>query len=56
MLVQLNTCVVVCGSDLQRGIVVMGVCLRRFCLNIKVVGDIVCFDLGQGTTGCSGVC
>ena len=33
MLVQLNKCVVVCGSGLQRGhgIVVMGVCLRRFC-------------------------
>ena len=40
MLVQLNKCIVVCGSDLQRGIVVMVVCFRRFCLNIRVVGDI----------------
>ena len=31
------------GSDLQRGIMVMGVCLRRFCLNMKVVGDICLF-------------
>ena len=35
MLVQLNKCVVVCGSD--QGIVVMGVCLRRFCLSMSVV-------------------
>ena len=53
MLVQLNKCVVVCGSGLQRGhgIVMMGVCLRRFCLNMSIVGDIVCSELGQGTTG-----
>ena len=51
MFVQLNKCVGVCGSDLQRGIVVMGNCLRRFCLNIRVVGDIsgffICFALVQ---------
>ena len=35
---------------------VMGVCLRRFCLNMSVVGDIVCSELGQGTTGCYGDC
>ena len=45
-----------CGSDLQMGIVVMGVCLRRFCLNIKVVWTFVCSELRQGTTGCSGEC
>ena len=32
MLVELNKCVVVCDSDFQGGIVVMGVCLRRFCI------------------------
>ena len=32
------------------GIVVMG----RFCLNMRVVGDI--YELGQGTTGCSEMC
>ena len=26
----------------------------RFCLNMNVVGDIVCSELGQSTTGCSG--
>ena len=30
------------------GIVMMGVCLHRFCLNI----GIVCSELGQGMTGC----
>ena len=35
---------------------VMGVCLRRFCLNSSVVGDIICSELGQGMTGCSGEC
>ena len=35
---------------------VMGVCIRRFCLNISVVGDIVCSELGQGATGFSGEC
>ena len=56
MLVQLNKCVVVCGSDLQRGygIVVMDVCLCRFCLDMSVVWS--CSELGQGTTGCSGEC
>ena len=35
----------------------MGVCLRRFCLNISVVGDILfCSEFGQGTTGCIGEC
>ena len=42
MLVQLNKCVV-CGSDLQSGIVVMGDSLRRFCLNMRVDGDICLF-------------
>ena len=27
---------------------VMDVCLRRFCLNMKVLGDIVCSELGAG--------
>ena len=35
---------------------VMGVCLPRFCLNISVVGTFICYDLGQGTTGCYGEC
>ena len=43
MLVLLNKCVAVCGSDLQRGQVVMCVCLRQFCLNMSVVGDICLF-------------
>ena len=45
MLVQLIKCVVVCGSDFQRDIVVMGICLRRFCLNMGVVGDISVFSI-----------
>ena len=32
----------------------LGVCLRRFCFNMSVVGDIVCSELGRGTTGCYG--
>ena len=36
------------------GIVVMSVLLCRFCLNMRVVGDFFCSELGQGTTGCSG--
>ena len=47
------SCVVLIGKG---GIVVMGVCLCRFCLNIKVVGDIGLFRVSQGTTGCSGEC
>ena len=43
VLEELNKCVVVCDSDLQRGKVVMGVCLRRFCLNMRVDGDICLF-------------
>ena len=35
---------------------VMGVCLRRFCVNMSVVWDIVCSELDQCTTGCSGKC
>ena len=35
---------------------VMGVGLRRFCLNMSVVRDIVRSELGQVTTGCSGEC
>ena len=33
---------------------VIGVCLCRFCLSMSVIWAIVCFELGQGTTGCSG--
>ena len=33
---------------------VMGVCLRRLCLNMKVVGTFVCSELGQGMMGYSG--
>ena len=35
---------------------VMGVCLRRFCLRMSVVWTFVWSELGQGTTGCSGKC
>ena len=45
MLVQLNKFVVVCGSDLQGGIVVMGVVLVDFFLNMRVVGDISGFSI-----------
>ena len=38
------------------GIVVMGVCLRRFCLNMNVVGTFVCSEWGQGTTDCLSEC
>ena len=55
MLVKLNKCVVVVPIC-NEGIVVIGVCLRRFCLSMSVVWEIVCFELGQGTTGCSGKC
>ena len=34
----------------------MGVCLRRYYLNIRIVGELVCSELGQGTTGCSVDC
>ena len=36
---------------------VMGVCLRRFCLNMSLVWDICCSELGQSTTrySCLGV-
>ena len=44
-------CVVLFYKD---DIVVMGVCLRRFCLNMSVVGGIICSELGQCTTGFSG--
>ena len=30
---------------------VMGVCLRRFCLNMSVVGDICLFGVGPGYDG-----
>ena len=56
MLVQLNKCVVVCGSDLQRGNSGHGCLSSSICLNMSVVGDIVCSELGQGTTGYSGKC
>ena len=42
----------ICKGD----ILVMGGCLRRFCLNINVVEAIVCSELGQGTMGCSREC
>ena len=35
---------------------VMCVCLPRFCLNMSVVVDIVCSELGQCTTGYSWEC
>ena len=38
--VQLNKCVV-CGSVLQMGLVVIGVCLRQFGLNMNV-GWLIC--------------
>ena len=44
-------CVVLICKD---GIVVMGVWLRRFCLNRSVVGDICLFWVGSGYVGCSG--
>ena len=57
MLVQLNKRVVLCGSDLQRGNSGDG------CLSSSILfkyessrGDFVCFELGQGTTGCTGKC
>ena len=34
----------------------IGVCLHRFCLNMNVGWCIVCSELGQCTTGCSGEC
>ena len=52
ILVQLNKCVVVCGSDLQRGHSSVG------CLSSSILfkyehsrGTFVCSELGQGTTG-----
>ena len=42
ILVQLNKCVV-CGSVLQRRIVVMSVYIRRLCLNMNVGWDICLF-------------
>ena len=45
MLVQLNKCAV-CGSDLKEGIVVIGVCIRRFCLSMSAVWDIYLFCVG----------
>ena len=35
---------------------VIGVLLRRFCLNMSVTGTFVCSELGQGMTGCSKKC
>ena len=35
---------------------VMGVCLRRFYLYMNEVWAIVCSELGQCTTGCTGEC
>ena len=32
----------------------MGVCIRRFCLDMSVDGAFVCSELGHGTTGCCG--
>ena len=51
ILVQLNKCVILFG---KWGIVVMRVCLRRFCFNMS--GTFVCSELGQGTTSCPGDC
>ena len=50
--VQLNKCVVVCGSDLQTGHSGdIGVCLRRFYLNMSVVRNIYLFSVGPGYDG-----
>ena len=46
ILVQLNKCVVACGSVLQRGHGGDGCCLRRFCLNINEGGTFDCSDFG----------
>ena len=43
MFVQLNKCVVVCGSVLQ-----------RFCINMSVVGNICLFCVGPGYDGLLG--
>ena len=43
MLVQLNKCVVVYGSDLQRGHSGDAICLCRFYLSMSVVWDICLF-------------
>ena len=51
MLVQLNKCVGVCGSDLKRGKVGMGVYFRRFCFNMRVVWDICLFCFGPEYDG-----
>ena len=53
MLVQLNKCVVVCGSDLQRCHSGDGR-LRRFCLNMKVVDLYVSLGsrVGPSILGC----
>ena len=45
MLVQLNKCVVVICKE---GILMIGVCLRRVCLNMSVVLDICLFCVGPG--------
>ena len=57
MLVQLNKCVVVCGSDLQTGHSGDG-CLTSSILvkYERSMGTFVCSELGQGTTGWSGEC
>ena len=58
MLVQLNKCVIVCGSDLQRGHSGDG-CLSSlifFKYERRWGGTLVCYELGQGMTGCSGEC
>ena len=49
----LNKFVVVCGSVMQGGIVVMGIYLCPFCLNMNVGWDIVCYELGFGIAGSS---
>ena len=58
MLVQLNKCVVLCGSDLQKGHNGDGCLSSSILFNtyMSVVGDIVCSELGQGTAVCSGEC
>ena len=38
------------------GIVVMGICLLRFCLDMNVGWDFIYSELVQGTTSCSEKC
>ena len=54
ILVQLNKCVVMCGSDFLRGHSGDGCLSSPIFKNMKSQGTFVWSELGQGTTGCSG--